>query len=172
MSEMMWNLVAGEKFTNFVVAQDMRFQAAMRDELRCMAADRGLILRDSPKLPSPVVTKREQGLPRRSGHARDFMMVSEIMPSRGGIWKTFHHEQIIRDCAAKHNVSINELIGARREKAMVKARFEAYHRMSDELGYSLPMIGKACGGKDHTSVLHGIRKHRKGLEQSSMEKAA
>lgn len=175
MSEMMWKVGEGKPYIAFIVAQDEKFQMAMRQELRDMAADRGLKLRETPALPKTKEKNPELRMtvvPKRVGHNRDFILVSTNNGSKGGVWKVLQHEQIIRECADKYRVSIQELIGARREKAMVKARFEAYHRMSDELGYSLPMIGKACGGKDHTSVLHGIRKYRKGLEQASMEKAA
>jgi len=82
-------------------------------------------------------------------------------------------ENIIRECAAKHNVGFSEVLGKSKRLPIVKARWEAFYRIREELrplavdpnAYSLQRIGNVFGGMDHTTVLHGINRHAKGLGQ-------
>jgi hypothetical protein len=69
-------------------------------------------------------------------------------------WKT-----IIREVAAKHGVEIREMLSQRRGRPVVAARHEAVYRMRYETTMSLPQIGRRMGGRDHSTVLHGIRSH-------------
>ena len=68
-------------------------------------------------------------------------------------------KQIIAEVASKYQVSISEICSHRRHREVVIARQEAMYRCKEETTCSLPMIGRALGGKDHTTVIYGIRKH-------------
>lgn len=67
--------------------------------------------------------------------------------------------EIVVEVAAKHNVSVLEILSVRRNKPIVRARQEACWRMKMETTMSLPKIGLRLGGRDHTTVLHSIRRH-------------
>jgi chromosomal replication initiation ATPase DnaA len=67
-------------------------------------------------------------------------------------------QRIIRDVCVKHGVSYPEIIGPRRGRPIIAARHEAMYRLSKETTLSLPAIGRRMGGKDHTTVIHAIRK--------------
>lgn len=86
----------------------------------------------------------------------------------GPRWSRAATEQILAEVAEKHGVSVKQITGPSRLREVVRARFEAFYRISDEMGYSLLMIGKAVGGKDHSGVLHGIRKHKAMLEAAGL----
>lgn len=75
-------------------------------------------------------------------------------------------KDIAREVATKHNVSVGEIKGNRRSTYLVEARHELFYRLAHETTMSLPEIGRRVGGKDHTTVLHGIRRHaeRHGLD--------
>jgi len=66
----------------------------------------------------------------------------------------------IRDevCMAR-GVSLAELLSPRRGPQAVAARQECMWRMREETTASLPQIGRALGGRDHTTVLHGLRRY-------------
>lgn len=67
--------------------------------------------------------------------------------------------KIINEVAAKHKVSAGEIKGPRRNRYIVAARFEAILRIHRELPHmSLPQIGRVFN-RDHTSILHAIRKY-------------
>ena len=84
----------------------------------------------------------------------------EHEPPKAGARKYVH---ILHDMAVKYNLSQIELIGRNRDQRIMKARQEAYYLMQ-RAGYSLPQIGQFLGGRDHTTVLSGIRRHEKRLK--------
>jgi len=67
--------------------------------------------------------------------------------------------------ASREGITFMDLISPRRNKEIVAARHEVFYRCRVETALSLPQIGRRMGGKDHTTVLHGIRAHarRNGL---------
>lgn len=79
------------------------------------------------------------------------------------VWRIIEHDAIMNEVAAKHRTSIAQMQGYNRGRDVLKARYESYFRMRNELGYSLPMIGKVMGGKDHTGIMHGILCHEAAL---------
>jgi hypothetical protein len=58
------------------------------------------------------------------------------------------------------DVSYSDLFSIRRKKQHVLARQECFYRVKMETSRSLPEIGRFFGGKDHTTILHGIRQYR------------
>ncbi len=52
-----------------------------------------------------------------------------------------------------------QLIGACRERDLVRGRWAVMVALS-ERGWSLPRIGAALGGRDHTTVMNGIDRAR------------
>lgn len=75
---------------------------------------------------------------------------------------------IINEVCAKHRVSREEIMGRRREKMLVIARHEAFYRLSTETTMSLPHIGMRMGGKDHSTAINGIKKHKKRMAEAAM----
>lgn len=73
-------------------------------------------------------------------------------------------EIILREVSDKHGISIIDIKSDRRSVPLVRARHEAMYRMSKETLLSYPQIGRRLGGKDHTTVLHGARRHRERME--------
>jgi hypothetical protein len=67
---------------------------------------------------------------------------------------------IIRDTAARHGMTVAEMISHRREKRLVRARWEAASRLAAETTLTLQQIGRKLGNRDHTTILYAIRKHR------------
>lgn len=72
---------------------------------------------------------------------------------------------ILSEVCRKHGLTQKQVIGQQRNHNIVLARHEAMYRMAHETRMSLPMIGRRLGGRDHTTVLHGLRQHaaRNGL---------
>lgn len=67
--------------------------------------------------------------------------------------------QIVREVANKYHMTPEDLISGRRTRPFAFARHEAMYRIKTERARSLPAIGRLLGGRDHTTVLHGIRCH-------------
>lgn len=67
-------------------------------------------------------------------------------------------KRIIGLCAKEFGVHIDELSGHRRPRNLTRARFAAWDLLRRHTGLSYPQIGQRFGGRDHTTVLHGVRK--------------
>lgn len=63
---------------------------------------------------------------------------------------------VLEQVARESGVPVAELVGRSRARYVVWARHRAMARLRDE-GWSLPAIGEVFG-RDHTTVLHGIRR--------------
>lgn len=64
----------------------------------------------------------------------------------------------------KHRITMEELKGPGRARRLSVPRQEAMHEMHAQERWSLSQIGQFLGGRDHTTVLHGVRKHAQGLD--------
>ena len=70
-------------------------------------------------------------------------------------------DALIADIATRYGLTSEQLKGDRGPNPISIIRAAAYDLVHRERPHmSLPMIGRAFGGRDHTTVLSGIRKHR------------
>lgn len=67
-------------------------------------------------------------------------------------------ESIIFEVVEHFGVSRVDLLSARRTRNIVNPRHVAMFLASTMTPFSLPQIGRQLGGKDHTTVLHGVRR--------------
>jgi hypothetical protein len=75
--------------------------------------------------------------------------------------------QIQTVVAKRYRVSLSELVSNSRNQFIMLPRQIAYalaRRLTDK---ALPTIAKAFGGRDHTTILHGIRKVEKRVRHDS-----
>ncbi len=72
-------------------------------------------------------------------------------------------EDIQKLVAARYNVSRADILSERRTAAVVKPRQIAMYLSKALTLRSLPEIGRRFGGRDHTTVLHAVRKIEKAL---------
>lgn len=77
--------------------------------------------------------------------------------------KTVSVEMIQKGVAEYFRIPLNELMGQRRNKNIVTARQIAMYLARQLANMSLPEIGQAFGGKDHTTVLHSFKKIEKEI---------
>lgn len=67
-------------------------------------------------------------------------------------------EDIQKVVARHYNVSKQDLLSNRRTRTIVKPRQVAMYLSKNLTPRSLPEIGRRFGGRDHTTVLHAVRK--------------
>jgi chromosomal replication initiator protein len=72
--------------------------------------------------------------------------------------------QVMEIISKFYNLSIQELISASRNKELVQPRQVAMYLIRQETDASLPEIGYLLGGRDHTTVIHGIERVKERLE--------
>ncbi len=66
---------------------------------------------------------------------------------------------MVAEVAEKYEVTPEDLKGPSRRSEFIAARQEAMWRARNELGKSLPYIGRYFGDRDHTTVIHACRRH-------------
>ena len=67
-------------------------------------------------------------------------------------------EEIQRKVAEHYNVRLSDLIGPKRVRTIARPRQIAMYLSKQLTSRSLPEIGRRFGGRDHTTIMHGIRK--------------
>jgi chromosomal replication initiation ATPase DnaA len=66
---------------------------------------------------------------------------------------------IIAEVALAHRVTVEDILGSSRSAPLVKARHEAMIEVAIRRpAFSLPQIGR-CFSRDHTTILHVLRKY-------------
>ena len=76
-------------------------------------------------------------------------------------------EDIQRIVSRHYNVSRQEMVSNRRTRTIVKPRQIAMFLSKTMTPRSFPEIGRRFGGRDHTTVLHAVRKIENLLEQDT-----
>ncbi|HEX5997449.1 MAG TPA: chromosomal replication initiator protein DnaA [Jiangellales bacterium] len=74
-------------------------------------------------------------------------------------------EQIIEVVSEYFGVSVDDLRGQSRSRVLVNARQVAMYLCRELTDMSLPRIGQAFGGRDHTTVMHAERKIRQLMSE-------
>jgi hypothetical protein len=65
--------------------------------------------------------------------------------------------EVVEAVAIHHGVTPQSMVGPSHKRVYAFARHEAWHLLYATGRYSLPQIGSWFGGRDHTTVLNGIR---------------
>lgn len=68
-------------------------------------------------------------------------------------------DRIIDAVARAAEIPRQDLIGPRRTDRLAFARFALFKMLQDR-GFTLKEIGAACGGRDHSTIIHGLRRYR------------
>jgi hypothetical protein len=133
--------------------------AARRERERRIAAQarpdhvplRTLRPEPAPPLPSPQPVEAATTPPLKTW----FWIVAEIDPS---VTRKMAIDDI-KSAVARHcRVTITDMVSARRTAEVVRPRQIAMFLARHLTPNSLPVIGRSFGGRDHTTVLHAIRK--------------
>lgn len=90
--------------------------------------------------------------------------------ARGIEWaRPMTWREILQMVAEANHVTVDDLTGQRRAREFSWPRQEAMwllrqqRRPNGAHRFSLPQIGRMLGGRDHTTVLHGVRRHEQRL---------
>jgi chromosomal replication initiator protein len=67
-------------------------------------------------------------------------------------------EEIQRKVAEHYNIRLSDMIGPKRMRTIARPRQVAMYLSKQLTPRSLPEIGRRFGGRDHTTIMHGVRK--------------
>ena len=69
-----------------------------------------------------------------------------------------HPDDIIKHVCNFYHIKPTMLKGPKRDASLVRARQIAMYLLKKELGLTLVEIGNLLGGRDHTTIIHGVEK--------------
>jgi chromosomal replication initiator protein len=99
------------------------------------------------------------GLPVTSGLVDSALV--DLLPRRNEV----QPGEVVRRVADSFGVEANRLLGRERSREVALPRQIAMYLLREEANYSLPQIGDALGGRDHTTVMYGCDKVADMLER-------
>jgi len=80
--------------------------------------------------------------------------LADLLPQRSEIMP----EHVIEVVARIHNMTTERLLSRDRSREVALPRQIAMYLLREEANFSLPQIGAALGGRDHTTVIYAIQK--------------
>lgn len=87
--------------------------------------------------------------------------------NNSGSKKRVEVKDILQKTADYFNISFEEITGTRRNKEIVLPRQIAMYFMRTELHLSFPIIASKLGGRDHTTIMHGVKKLETAIPNNS-----
>jgi chromosomal replication initiator protein len=105
-----------------------------------------------------IATSDMTGRPITIQFARDTLV--DLVGRRAHITPS----QVIETVSKYYNLSVQELVSAARNRELVQPRQIAMYLIRQETDASLPEIGALLGGRDHTTVIHGVDRVKERLE--------
>ena len=85
----------------------------------------------------------------------------DLLPQRGRV----QPEEVVRKVADVFDVPLERMLGRDRSREVALPRQIAMYLLREEANISLPQIGNALGGRDHTTVMYGCEKIADLLER-------
>ncbi len=67
-------------------------------------------------------------------------------------------EEIQRKVSEHYAIRLSDMIGPKRVRSIARPRQVAMYLAKQLTSRSLPEIGRRFGGRDHTTVMHGVRR--------------
>lgn len=101
-----------------------------------------------------IAFRHAVGQPLSAEHLDD--LLNQL--TRSGAEKRVRIEDILKFVSRHYNVSRADILSARRTRTIVRPRQIAMYLAKTMTPRSLPEIGRRFGGRDHTTVLHAVRK--------------
>ncbi|WP_019995962.1 chromosomal replication initiator protein DnaA [Aureimonas ureilytica] len=101
-----------------------------------------------------IAFRHSVGQPLSNQHLDD--LLNQL--TRAGGEKRVRIEDILKFVSRHYNVSRTDILSARRTRTIVRPRQIAMYLAKTMTPRSLPEIGRRFGGRDHTTVLHAVRK--------------
>lgn len=117
--------------------------------------------RDEPPKPRRIRAPKEEREPPPQYIAPHYrkIYVSPIGPQPVAVPKLPRARDLLREFALAHDIDVNTLISPKRSLWLVRLRQELMVVLYTQTALSLPQIGALLGGRDHTTILHGVRKY-------------
>ncbi len=111
------------------------------------------------KLTQVIQMTKAKGTPPNLDYIKKFLGKPPITLSN------LDHKKVLSGINQYFNLKMADLMGPRRQKELVLPRHLAMFIMYEDCRLSMEKIGQILGGRDHTTILHGIEKIRHSIQR-------
>lgn len=85
-------------------------------------------------------------------------LASAALKRSEGVKKAFYPEETIKSICDFYSIKPTQLKGSKRDAKLVRARQVCMYVFKNEGGLTYSEIGNLLGGRDHTTIMHGVSK--------------
>jgi chromosomal replication initiator protein len=102
----------------------------------------------------------------QNGEITENLISSVLSLNKDEKLNTFHPDEIIKNVCYFYKVKSTQLKSSKRDAFLVRPRQVAMFLLKKELGLTFAEIGNLLGGRDHTTIMHGVEKVDNMLKNS------
>lgn len=99
-------------------------------------------------------------------------LASKALKSNQGFKQAFHPDEVIKSICEFYDIKPTQLKGVKRDAKLVRARQVCMYVFKNEGGLTYSEIGNLLGGRDHTTIMHGVGKIENLIESKEYTEEA
>jgi chromosomal replication initiator protein len=140
--------------TAILLIKAKKYGAILSMEIAKMIAQKAQDVRGLEGLLLRIITQAQAG----DGEITEDMVASVLSLNKDEKVNSFHPDEIIRNVCFFYKVKSTQLKSSKRDAFIVRPRQIAMYLLKKELGLTFVEIGNLLGGRDHTTIMHGVTK--------------
>jgi chromosomal replication initiator protein len=148
--------------TAILLIKAKKYGVSLNMEVAKMIAQKNQDVRGLEGVLLRVVTQAQAG----NGEITEDLVSSVLSLSKDDKLNSFHPDEIIKNVCYFYKVKSTQLKSPKRDAFLVRPRQVAMYLLKKELGLTFSEIGNLLGGRDHTTIMHGVEKVENMLEKS------
>jgi chromosomal replication initiator protein len=150
--------------TAILLIKAKKYGAILNMEIAKLIAQKAQDVRGLEGLLLRVITQAQAG----DGEITEEMVVSVLSLNKDEKVNSFHPDEIIRNVCFFYKVKSTQLKSPKRDAFIVRPRQIAMYLLKKELGLTFVEIGNLLGGRDHTTIMHGVTKVENMLTKTKL----
>jgi chromosomal replication initiator protein len=148
--------------TAILLIKAKKYGAFLTMEMAKMIAEKAQDARGLEGLLLRIITQAQAG----DGEITEDLVASVLSLNKEEKLNSFHPDEIIRNVCYFYKVRPTQLRSPKRDAFLVRPRQVAMYLLKKELGLTFVEIGNLLGGRDHTTIMHGVDKVENMLKKS------
>jgi chromosomal replication initiator protein len=148
--------------TAILLIKAKKYDVSLSMEAAKMIAEKAQDARGLEGLLLRVVTQAQS----QNGEITEEIISSVLSLNKEEKLNTFHPDEIIKNVCFFYKVKSTQLKSSKRDAFLVRPRQVAMYLLKKELGLTFVEIGNLLGGRDHTTIMHGVDKVDNMLKNS------
>jgi len=148
--------------TAILLIKAKKYGASLSIEAAKMIAQKTQDARGLEGLLLRVITQAQA----EDGEVTEDLVASVLALNKDEKLNSFHPDEIIRNVCYFYKVKSTQLKSSKRDAFIVRPRQVAMYLLKKELGLTFVEIGNLLGGRDHTTIMHGVEKVENMLKKT------